>query len=82
MLGHRNRDNEEIREAKNRVRLKKSIFSTKKEFRQIFNDFMAPRSTDNGSSTKMLRRQASMKGSSPEASNFSNLHLKPFDNQK
>ena len=46
MHGHRSRDVEEIREAKHRVSLKKSVFSTKKEFRKIFNDFMAPRSTD------------------------------------
>ena len=45
-IGHKNREIEKIREAKNRVKLKKSVFSTKKEFKSIFNDFMAPRHTD------------------------------------
>ena len=72
MHGHRSRDVEEIREAKHRVSLKKSVFSTKKEFRKIFNDFMAPRSTDEQQSQKLLRRQAS----SPRlSSNLSNIHV-------
>ena len=40
------RDLEQIREAKNRVKLNKSVFSNKKQFREIFNDFMAPRQND------------------------------------
>ena len=77
MHGHQNRDAQEIKEAKNRVRLKKSVFSTKKQFRQMFNDFMAPRMTDEKPSennNKMLRRLAS----SPRLSTLSNVHVKPF----
>ena len=40
------RDLDQIREAKNRVKLNKSVFSNKKQFREIFNDFMAPRQND------------------------------------
>ena len=40
------RDLEQIREAKNRVKLNKSVFSNKKQFREIFNDFMAPRQNE------------------------------------
>ena len=72
MHGHKSRDADEIREAKNRVRLKKSIFSTKKQFRQIFNDFMAPRLTDEKPSenkNKMLKRLAS----SPRLSTLSSI---------
>ena len=41
--GHLSRDIDELSLAKNRIKLKKSVFNTKKEFREIFNDFMAPR---------------------------------------
>lgn len=41
--GHLTRDIDELSLAKNRIKLKKSVFNTKKEFREIFNDFMAPR---------------------------------------
>ena len=76
MHGHQSRDAEEIREAKHRVQLKKSVFSTKKQFRQIFNDFMAPRMTDEKPTekNKMLRRLAS----SPRLSTLSNAQVKPF----
>lgn len=44
--GHRTRDFKELSEAKNRLKLKKSVFANKKQFRDLFNDFMAPRPTD------------------------------------
>ena len=59
-LGHKNREIEEIREAKNRVKLKKSVFSTKKEFKSIFNDFMAPRHTDLNKKKTLLMEQSKM----------------------
>ena len=46
MVGHLDRNVNEMRETKNRVKLSKSVFNNKKEFRSIFNDFMAPRKTD------------------------------------
>ena len=46
MRGHRSRDVNELVEAKNRVKLKKNVFSNKKDFRDMFNDFMAPRPSD------------------------------------
>ena len=46
MLGHLDRNVNEMRATKNRVKLSKSVFNNKKEFRSIFNDFMAPRKTD------------------------------------
>lgn len=44
--GHRIRDLEEQLIAKNRVKLRQNVFSTKRQFRDMFNDFMAPRPTD------------------------------------
>ena len=52
MLGHLDRNVNEMRETKNRVKLSKSVFNNKKEFRSIFNDFMAPRKTDRFSTEK------------------------------
>ena len=48
------RDVEQIREAKNRVKLNKSVFSNKKQFREIFNDFMAPRQNDTSKAAYQL----------------------------
>lgn len=45
-IGHRTRDQEERLMAKNRVKLAMNVFSNKKQFRAMFNDFMAPRFTD------------------------------------
>ena len=46
MLGHLDRNEHEMRETKNRVKLSKSVFSNKKQFKSLFNEFMAPRLTD------------------------------------
>ena len=46
MRGHRTRDLNELMQAKNKVRLKKNVLTNKKDFRKMFNEFMAPRPTD------------------------------------
>lgn len=60
--GHLSRDIDELSLAKNRIKLKKSVFNTKKEFREIFNDFMAPRQHEreygSGSSALTLHKNA------------------------
>ena len=42
-LSLRRREGDSLREATNRMKLNKSVFNTKKEFRLLFNEFMAPR---------------------------------------
>ena len=46
ILGHRERDLFQRKEAKNPIMLRKSVFGTKKEFQEMFKDFMAPRNSD------------------------------------
>ena len=39
-------DDQQVKELINRVKLKKNVFATKKDLKEVFNDFMKPRITE------------------------------------
>ena len=48
-------DQLELRDLKNRAKLKKDVFQSRKEFRSLFNEFMAPR--HNESTLSLIRAE-------------------------